>query len=327
MDRNKDLENKIIQKNFTENFLSLMPTFYEMESSFLSGVYRRYGDLEGGNIVIFFARDCHLEIMRKREKDLNFDLSLDNFWENHRNIFQSKKKIILVSQQTGLPKETTRRKIISLIKKKHLKKGEKNKLFWEPDIDLKESYVKIIDEEISSLSKFIFEQTRLLSLGLSISKIEREIKNNYSFYWYHFLNVQLEYIKFWQDKLKDLEMLLIGVQVLILTLNSLRRNYSDLTQFFNNQKNFKNLSQTNPDISATSISDITGIPRATCIRKLDKFVRMKVLQKNSKTKRYSLILDQTTFNPMLQPEWMKHKISILSDFSFIVIKGLVKKVL
>ena len=145
---------------------------------------------------------------------------------------------------------------------------------------------------------------------MPISKIQREIKNNYSFYWYHFLNVQLEYIKFWQDKLKDLEMLLIGVQVLILTLNSLRRNYSDLTQFFNNQKNFKNLSQTNPDISATSISDITGIPRAT-----------------SKTKRYSLILDQTTFNPMLQPEWMKHKISILSDFSFIVIKGLVKKVL
>ena len=59
-------------------------------------------------------------------------------------------------------------------------------------------------------------------MSLSISKIEREIKNNYSFYWYHYLNVQLEYIKFWQDKLKDLEMLLIGVQVLILTLNSLK---------------------------------------------------------------------------------------------------------
>ena len=324
MDRFKNIENKLITKNFTENFLRLMPTFYEMESSFLSGVYKRYGDLEGGNIVIFFARDCHLEILRKREKDLNFDLSLDNFWENHKNIFQGKKKIILISQQTGLPKETTRRKIISLIKKKHLQKGEKNKLFWEPDTDLKESYVKIIDEEISSLSKFIFEQTKLLSLSLSISRIEKEIKNNYSFYWYHYLNVQLEYIKFWQDKLKDLEMLLIGMQVLILTMNSIKRNNSDFSFLSNTQKKFENLSEFNPDISATSVSDITGIPRATCIRKLDKFVKMKVLQKNSKTKRYSLILDQTTFNPMLQPEWMKHKISILSDFSFIIIKGLFK---
>ena len=72
MDRMKNIENKLVQKNFTENFLKLMPTFYEMESSFLSGVYKRYGDLEGGNIVIFFARDCHLEILRKREKDLKF---------------------------------------------------------------------------------------------------------------------------------------------------------------------------------------------------------------------------------------------------------------
>ena len=324
MDRIKNIENKLIQKNFTENFLKLMPTFYEMESSFLSGVYKRYGDLEGGNIVIYFARDCHLEILRKREKDLNFNLSLDNFWANHKNIFQSKKKIILVSQQTGLPKETTRRKIISLIKKKHIKKGEKNRLFWEPDTALKESYVKIIDEEITSLSKFIFEQTKLLSLSLPLSKIEKEIKNNYSFYWYHYLNVQLEYIKFWHDKLKDLEMLLIGVQVLILTLNSLKRKYNNFTSILENRKNLANFSDFNGDISATSISDITGIPRATCIRKLEKFVKLKVLQKNLKSKRYSLVLDQTTFNPMLQPEWMKHKISILSDFSFIIIKGLIK---
>ena len=324
MDRIKNIENKLVQKSFTENFLKLMPTFYEMESSFLSGVYKRYGDLEGGNIVIYFARDCHLEILRKREKDLNFNLSLDNFWDNHKNILQSKKKIILVSQQTGLPKETTRRKIISLIKKKHIKKGEKNRLFWEPDTALKESYVKIIDEEITSLSKFIFEQTKLLSLSLPLSKIEKEIKNNYSFYWYHYLNVQLEYIKFWHDKLKDLEMLLIGVQVLILTLNSLKRKYNNFTSILENRKNLTNFSDFNGDISATSISDITGIPRATCIRKLEKFVKMKVLQKNLKSKRYSLVLDQTTFNPMLQPEWMKHKISILSDFSFIIIKGLIK---
>ena len=85
------IESKLVKKNLTENFLKLMPTFYEMESSFLSGVYKRYGDLEGGNIVIFFARDCHLEILRKRENDLNFNLSLDNFWSNHKNILQSKK--------------------------------------------------------------------------------------------------------------------------------------------------------------------------------------------------------------------------------------------
>ncbi len=324
MERIKKIENKTVQKNLTDNFIKLMPTFYEMESSFLAGIYKRYGDLEGGNIVIFFARDCHLEILRKREKNLNFDLSLDKFWINHKEILQSKKKIILVSQQTGLPKETTRRKILSLIKKKHLKKGEKNLIFWEPDLELKDTYIKIIEEEINSLSKFIYEQGKLLSLNLPSSKIEKEIKYNYSFYWYHYLNVQLEYIKFWQGKLKDLEMLLIGLQVIILTLNFLKRQHNDISSFLDNHKNLRNVSTKDANISATSISDITGIPRATCIRKLDTFVKMKILFKDEKSKRYSLHLNQTTFNPMLQPEWMKHKISILSNFSSTVIGGLVR---
>ena len=117
------LEKKNIEKILLDNFIDLMPSFYEMESAFLSGIYKRYGDLEGGNIVIFFARDLHLEILRKREVDLNFNLSLNEFWNNHKNIIQKKKKIITIAKSTGLPRETTRRKILSLIKTKHIKKN------------------------------------------------------------------------------------------------------------------------------------------------------------------------------------------------------------
>ena len=67
MDKDKKFNKSYIEKVLTENFINLMPTFYEMQSVFLSGVYKRYGDLEGGNIVIFFARDLHLEILRMRE--------------------------------------------------------------------------------------------------------------------------------------------------------------------------------------------------------------------------------------------------------------------
>ena len=74
-----------------------------------------------------------------------------------------------------------------------------------------------------------FEQGKFLYLNLPISKIQKEIKYNYSFYWYHYLNVQLEYIKFWHEKLKDLEMLLIGLQVIIQTLNYLKRKSSDFS--------------------------------------------------------------------------------------------------
>ena len=174
----RNLKKKNIEKILLDNFIDLMPSFYEMESSFLSGIYKRYGDLEKGNIVIFFARDLHLKILRNREINLSFDLSLDEFWHNHKNVIQNKKKIITIAKNVGIPRETVRRKILYLIKAKHIKKTEKNTIFWEPDSKSKDSYMEIILEQINSLSKFIFQQSKLISLNIPLSKIEKEIKNN-----------------------------------------------------------------------------------------------------------------------------------------------------
>ena len=171
-----------------------------MQSAFLSGIYKRYGDLEGGQIVIYFARNLHLKVMRKREEDLDFDLSLDKFWFNHQNTMQDKLKIISVSRFTGLPKETTRRKIIQLTKLKHLKKSNKNNLYWEPSSQAKDTYMQIIKEQIKSLSKFLFEQSKLLNIDVPFSKFYKEIEKNYCFYWYHYLTTQLDFMKYWQKK-------------------------------------------------------------------------------------------------------------------------------
>ena len=173
MDTFKKFEGKNIEKILLDNFIDFMPTFYEMESSFLSGIYKRYGDLERGNIVIFFAKDLHLEILRKRELDLNFNLSLDEFWNNHRNIIQKKKKIITIAKSTGIPRETARRKILSLIKRKHIKKTEKNTVFWKPDSKSKDSYIVIIEKEINSLTRFIFQQLKFFSINIPVTRIEK----------------------------------------------------------------------------------------------------------------------------------------------------------
>jgi len=327
----KRFEKKNIEKILLDNFIDLMPSFYEMESSFLSGIYKRYGDIESGNIVIFFARDLHLEILRKREIDLNFNLSLDEFWNNHKNIVQKKKTIITIAKSTGLPRETARRKIISLIETKHIKKTEKNTIFWEPDSKSKDSYIKIIEEQINSLSRFIFQQSRFFSLNIPISKIEKEIKNNYSFYWYHYLNTQLEYIKLWQLQFKDLEMLLIGLQTLIQSIRDLKNSSKsqNLDSFLQSRtiKVADSFNDKNLGISATSISEVTGIPRANCIRKLEKYIKMKIIEKDPITKRYILIPNQiksasSSANPIF--DGIKHTINIFSEFSSIVLQSLNK---
>ena len=323
-------EKKNIEKLLLDNFFDTMPHFYEMESSFLSGIYERYGDLEGGNIVIFFAKDLHLEILRKREIDLNFNLSLDEFWNNHRNIIQKKKKIITIAKSTGLPRETARRKILSLIKTKHIKKTEKNTIFWEPDSKSKDSYIKIIEEQINSLSKFIFQQLKFFSLNIPISKIEKEIKNNYSFYWYHYLNAQLQYIKIWQTRFRDIEMLLIGMQTLIYSIRNLKKSnkLQNLDSFLEVKATKSTTSlfdDKNTGISATSVSEVTGIPRANCIRKLEKYIKMKIIEKDLVTKRYNLITAQikstsSPANPIL--DGIKYTINIFGEFSSMLLRSL-----
>ena len=80
MELKNKIDKKSIEEIFENNSNKLLPIFFEMQSTFLSGIYKRYGDLEGGQIVIFFARNLHLNVMRKREEDLSFDLSLEKFW-------------------------------------------------------------------------------------------------------------------------------------------------------------------------------------------------------------------------------------------------------
>jgi len=333
MEGSKKIEKEYIEKISLDNFVNLMPFFYEMESTFLSGIYKRYGDLVGGNIVIFFAKDLHLKILRKREIDLTFDLSLDEFWHNHKNVIQDKKKIITVAKSVGLPRETVRRKILCLIKTKHIKKTKKNTVFWEPDSRSKETYIEIIREQINSLSRFVFQQSKLVSLNIPLSKIEKEIKNNYSFYWYHYLNTQLQYIKFWQEQFKDLEMLLIALQTLIQTVKYLKATGkfqtfdSFTTSKISKGTAFPNIK--NANISATSISEVTGIPRANCIRKLEKYIKMKVLEKDPVTKRYYLIPSQLSTIPASSStnillDGIKYTISIFSEFSSTLLKTLAK---
>ena len=313
-----DLENKITQKSIEEVFdkhsNKILPIFFEMQSAFLTGVYKRYGDLEGGQIVIYFARNLHLNVMRKREDDLSFDLSLEKFWFNHQNTFQDKQKIISVSRFTGLPKETARRKIIYLTKQKHLKKTHKNNLYWEPSSYEKETYIKIIKEQIKSLSKFLFEQSKLLNIDISFAKINKEIEKNYCFYWYHYLSTQLEFMKYWQKKISDLEILLIGLQSLIQSLN-----------YFKKKSSHNKLNSINSDISATSVSEVTGIPRATCIRKLEWLLKQQLVKKDPQSKRYNLNTEIIKQNLLDHPLTnMTGTSSRFAEFSSIVYKAVLR---
>jgi len=155
------------------------------------------------------------------------------------------------------------------------------------------------------------------------------LENNYSFYWYHYLNTQLQYIKIWQVRFKDLEMLLIGLQTLIQSIRYLKNSnrLQNLDSFLLNKttKNTSSFDIKNTGISATSVSEVTGIPRANCIRKLEKYIKMKIIEKDLVTKRYNLIPNQmksapSHANPIL--DGIKYTINIFGEFSSMLLRSL-----
>ena len=310
------------------HYANLMQAFYESQSFFLSGIYKRYKSIESGNIVLCFARKTHLEIIRQREKNLNFNVSLENFWQNFNEIDKPLDKVTSVVKITGIPKETVRRKIKNLMDEGFLVKDRKNKgYYWQLLPGARDSFFQIVNQETKNLSIFITKIVNSLNIKLDRKIIEEEICSQFSFYWYHYLSCQLDWLRFWQIKLKDNDLLLIALQSIIPTLQYIDKNATNI----DSENVFKIIGQVdknkcaNCSISATSVSEVTGIPRATCIRKLDKLVFLGFLSRENKTKRYSVnqSADGRTKN-ILSKENVTFTIKNFSDYIAIILNSLIQ---
>ena len=79
-------------------------------------------------------------------------------------------------------------------------------------------------------------------------------------------------------------------------------------------------------ISASSISEISGIPRATCIRKLQKLENLGMLTREENTKRYFVnqrSSDRTKH--ITKKENIAFTINCFSDFFAIVLSALARR--
>ena len=221
----KEIRSSDINQLLLKRTADLMSGFYEMQSTFLSGIYKRYKSIETANIILCLAKKMHLEIIRQREKNMNHDISLENFWNNFNNISRPTEKIVSIANMTGIPRETTRRKIISLINKNFVVLNKSNKeYYWNLSSKHQDDYFNIVKNEIEILAKFASTCAAGLELSVDKNTIVKEIKSQFSFYWYHFLNYQLRWLKMWLDKIKDIDFILITLQAVIPALQYADKN-------------------------------------------------------------------------------------------------------
>jgi len=111
----------------------------------------------------------------------------------------------------------------------------------------------------------------------------------------------------------------------------MHRANKNLTNNLNVDNIFKIIGVVNDDfnfestaIGATTVSDVTGIPRATCIRKLEKLVKLGFLIKSAGTRRFFInqnFADRT--KNIMTKENVLATIQNFSNFISIILNSLI----
>ena len=267
-------ENKI-SKIIDRNFSKIAPFFYPFIANWLTRAYGVYGDIDKYLIAIYLV---NRQFIFYRKNGLT--ISFETFFEN-KPLEIDKINFSDISKDLKIPKESVRRKIQELEDKAVIKRVKKKILIYRTGLST--ARVNIAIKELSLLlHEFnkILKEEREINKVFEIEEIISSIKQNYSFCWYQFYKFLFEYTNRSKTQVDDdLETLCIGMNVVL--------NATQSKKFVPTKKNraayFKEIMGSDlRGVNAMSLSDITGIPRPTVVRKLKWLINKKFLNINDK---------------------------------------------
>ena len=298
-------ENKI-SKIIDRNFSKIAPFFYPFIANWLTRAYGVYGDIDKYLIAIYLVNRQFI-FYRKNGLTINFE----TFFEN-KPLEIDKINFSDISKDLKIPKESVRRKIQELEDKAVIKRVKKKILIYRTGLST--ARVNIAIKELSLLlHEFnkILKEEREINKVFEIEEIISSIKQNYSFCWYQFYKFLFEYTNMSKAQVDDdLETLCIGMNVVL--------NATQSKKFVPTKKNraayFKEIMGSDlRGVNAMSLSDITGIPRATVVRKLKWLIDKKFLNINDK-KLISLDAKDSAFKK--SEEMQRQNFLSLSNFIY-----------
>ena len=261
---------KIINKNFSK----IAPFYYQLITSWLIRSYNVFQDIDKFVILIYFINK-DLIFFRKNGLVINYDT-----FYNDKSIEIPKINISDISNDLKIPKESVRRKLQELEKKGIIKKTGK-KIFVDRSAFTTAKAEQTLKELSILISKFneILVEEKATNIIFNTNEISESIKTNFSFCWYQFYKFLFIFTTRWRNNVADLETLAIGFVVILNTVDNKSFRIKDL-----NRKKYFKLSQGSDDIgvNAMSLSDITGIPRPTVVRKLKYLIKNNFLHINEK---------------------------------------------
>ena len=268
------IDEDIIFKTINKNFSKIAPYWLELISSWLIRSYSVFQDIDKFIILVYLINK---DLIFYRKNGLIVDY--DTFYKD-KSIEIPKINISDISTDLKIPKESVRRKLEELEKKGVIKKSGK-KIFLDRSAFITAKAEQTLKELSILLNKFneILVDEKITNRSFTIDEITASLKNNFSFCWYQFYKLLFIFTNRWRIAIADLETLAIGSVVLLNAVGNKTFKAKDL-----NMNHWTKLAQGADDVgvNAMSLSDITGIPRPTVVRKVKRLIEIDFLQINEK---------------------------------------------
>ena len=255
------IDEKVINKVIQDNFAALAPAYFTLTSNWFVRAYDHYKDIDKFVLIIYLI---HQDLIYFRQNGVK--INYDTFYKD-KPIEINKINISDISKDLGIPKESIRRKVLELEKLKVIKRTGK-KMFVVRDTLYSAKAVDTLTEVANILYEFnkILKKEKLVTEVYSVKEIILAIKENFSYCLYQFNKFWFIFIKRWREELKDLEVFAIGMVVVINTIKNpkFKPKKPNLDSY---RKEIQGSDKRG--VNAMSISEITGIPRATVVRKIN----------------------------------------------------------
>ena len=278
---------KVLEKKYS----TMGPMWVNQQCEWMNGIYASFKNHDKFLILIFLVKKTLDFYSRNFTK-----VTYEEFYS--KDIVQIERfSIAEISEALCIPKESARRKILELEEVTAIRKI-KNKII----IDRSKFYFTKPQNSIKRISRFlttlsdISENENFLSDSITSEELELIIKDNFSYVWKLYYELQIPMMIRYKEVFGDIESFhIFGICVLNEHLHAKKVTEHDMhrDEFLNSFFSSEN----SQGINAMSISDITGIPRATVIRKLKNLVKQKKLRIDIK-KHYKLTM---SFAKILKP--------------------------
>ena len=268
------IDEKIIFKVIRKNYTYLVPSFISLISNWLVNSYKNYNDIDKYTIVIYLVSK---DLLFYRKNGINIDY--DAFYKD-RTLEIEKINISDISKDLEIPKESVRRKVAELEKKGVIKKYGKKIFLNRSGFHAVQAKTTLTDL-CTLLHEFnkILKKNKLTNHIFSVDQINESIKENFTFCWHHYYKFIFIYLKRWKKELKDLETFCVGMVVVVNATHN-----KDFKSSKSTMKSWREeiMGSDTRGVNAMSVSEITGIPRPTVVRKLKWLIEKKILKINEK---------------------------------------------